>query len=68
MAKPKYKKLEVMQPRIKNNWPNFQLVNKPTRISPYEVLLSLLINTFYHLLVKNDNREGGGSLKEMGAY
>ena len=35
----KYKKLEVMQPRIKTN-PNFQLVNKPSRISPHEVLRS----------------------------
>ena len=41
-------------------------MNKPTRISPYEVLLSLLINTFYHLLVKNNKGEGG--LKERGAY
>ena len=33
------KKLEVMQPRIKTN-PNFQLVNKSSRISPHEVLKS----------------------------
>ena len=32
-----YKKLEVMQLRSKTN-PNFQLVNKPSRICPYEVL------------------------------
>ena len=32
----KYKKLEVMQLRIKTN-PNFQLVNKPSRISPHKV-------------------------------
>ena len=34
----KYKKLEVTQPRIRN--PNFELVNKPSRISPREVLQS----------------------------
>ena len=32
----KYKKLEVMQLRIKTD-PNFQLVNKPSRISPHKV-------------------------------
>ena len=32
----KYKKLEVVQLRIKTN-PNFQLVNKPSRISPHKV-------------------------------
>ena len=32
--------------------PNFQLVNKPSRISPHEVKQSWLINTVY-LLVKN---------------
>ena len=26
VEKLKYKKLELMQPKIKNNWPNFQLV------------------------------------------
>ena len=35
--------------------PNIQLVNKPSQISPHEVLQSLLINTVYHLLV-NDNK------------
>ena len=34
--------------------PNFQLVIKPSRISPEEVLQSWLINTGYHLLVKNN--------------
>ena len=34
--------------------PNLQLVNKPSRISPHEVLQSRLINTVYHLLVKNN--------------
>ena len=43
----KYKKLEVMQ-----------LVIKPTRISPYEVFQSWLINTVYHLLVKKNESEG----------
>ena len=33
------KKLEVMQQRIKTN-PNFQLVNKPSWVSPHEVLQS----------------------------
>ena len=33
-------------------------------ISPFEVLLLWLLNTVYHLLVKNDRREGGGG----GAY
>ena len=33
--KLKYKKLEITQPRIKNN---FQLVNKPSWISPHKVL------------------------------
>ena len=49
VEKLKYKKLEVMQPRIK-----FQLVNKPFLISSNEVLQSWLINTVYHLLVKNN--------------
>ena len=33
------KKLEVIQQRIKTN-PNFQLVNKPSWVSPHEVLQS----------------------------
>ena len=40
--------------------PNFQLVNKPSQISPHKVLQSWLINTVYHLLVKNNY--GRGSL------
>ena len=55
------KKLEVMQQRIKTN-PNFQLVNKPSWVSPHEVLQSWLINAVYHLLVKNNNGEGRGGL------
>ena len=40
--------------------PNFQLVNKPSRISPHEILQSWLISTVYNLLVKNNwEREGG---------
>ena len=35
------------------------VVNKPSRISPHEVLQSWLINTFYHLLVKDNKGEGG---------
>ena len=38
--------------------PNFQLVNKPSRISPHKVLQLWLINTVQHLLVKNDKGEG----------
>ena len=48
VEKLKYKKLEVMQPRIK-----FQLVNKPSLISSHEVLQSWLINIVFHLLEKN---------------
>ena len=39
VEKLKCKKLEVIQPRIKNK-PNFQHVNKPSRISSNEVLQS----------------------------
>ena len=41
-----------------------QHVNKPSWISPFEVLLLWLRNTVYHLLVKNDRRRGGGGLKK----
>ena len=51
VEKRKYKKLEIMQPMIKNK---AELVNKPTRISPHEVLRSWLISTLYQLLVKNN--------------
>ena len=40
-----------------------QLVNKPSRISPHEVLQSWLINTVYHL-----SGEGKGGLIERRAY
>ena len=49
VEKHKYKKLEIIQPRI-----NFQLVNKPSRISPHEDLQSLLINKIYYLLLNNN--------------
>ena len=43
---------------------NFQPVNKPSWISPHEVLKLRLINIIYHLLVNNNNNnikgEGGG--------
>ena len=48
-----YKKLEVMQPRIKNDAE--LLVNKPSGISPHDVLQSWLIKTDYHWLVNNNN-------------
>ena len=60
MEKLKYKKLEIMQPRIKE-YPNFQLLNIPSRISPHEVLQSRLINTVYNLLVKGNIGEGRGA-------
>ena len=42
--------------------PNFQVVNKPSQISPHDVLQLWLINTVYHLLVKNKSGEGRGAL------
>ena len=51
--------------RIKNN----MLINNPqSQISPNEVLQSWLINTVYHLLVKNNKGEerGGGLKREEG--
>ena len=45
-----YKKLEIMQPKI-------------NRISPHEVLQTRLVNTDYHLLVKN-HKGGRKGLKE----
>ena len=60
VEKLKYKKLEVMQAcrRGSKTNPNFQLVNKPSRISPHEVLQSWLINTVYYSFVKNNKGEG----------
>ena len=34
--------------------PNIQMVNKLSRIRPHKVLQSWLINTVFHLLVKNN--------------
>ena len=68
VEKLKYKKLELMQPKIKNNWPNFQFVNKPSRISPHEVLQSWLIDTVYHLSVKTDKGKESRGLKGRRAY
>ena len=50
----KHMKLEVMQPKIKNNL-NFQHVNKPYRISLHEYSLSFIINS-----VVNKKGEGRG--------
>ena len=48
--------------RIKSELP--ELVNKPSPISPHKVLWSWLINTVYHLLVKNNEGKGGGLNRE----
>ena len=52
VQKFKYRKLEVAQPRINN---------KPSWISPQEILQSRLINTVYHLLAKNNKGKGRGA-------
>ena len=52
VEKLKYTKMEVGQTRIKN---------KPSWISLHEVLQSRLINTVYHLLVKNNKGKGRGA-------
>ena len=41
--------------------PNFQLLNIPSWISSHEVFQSRLINTAYHLLVKNNKGQGRGA-------
>ena len=46
----KYKRLKVMQPKIKTN-PSFQVVNNSSWISPHEVLQST-VNTFYHFFIE----------------
>ena len=53
-------------------------MNKPSQISPHEVLQSWLINTIQHLLVMNEKGEEGAlkegglinvlPLKKVGAY
>ena len=52
VEKLKYTKMEVVQTRIKN---------KPSWISLHEVLQSRLINTVYHLLVKDNKGKGRGA-------
>ena len=55
VEKLKYKK--VGDHAAEDHWesnPTFQVVNKPSRISPLEVLPSWLFNTDSHLLVKNN--------------
>ena len=46
----KYKRLKVMQPKIKTN-PSFQVVNNSSWISPHEVLQST-VNTVYHSFIE----------------
>ena len=58
VEKLKYKKLEGMHPDIKNK-SELPAGNKPSWISPHEVLPSRLINTVYH-------NKGGGGLKREG--
>ena len=66
VEKLKYKKL-VKQPRIKNK-SEFQLVNKPSWISPHDVLQSRLsmINKVYQFTSKEFQGEGirGGRKRE----
>ena len=59
VEKLKYKKLEGMHPKIKNE-SKLPVGNKPSWISPHEVLQSRLINTVYH------NKEGGRLKREEG--
>ena len=47
---------------------NFQLANKPSWVSPKEVLQSRLIDTVYHLLVNNDKGEGGLIERGVGLF
>ena len=58
VEKLKYKTLEGMHPEIKNK-SELPAGNKPSWISPHEVLQSRLINTVYH-------NKGGGGLKREG--
>ena len=58
------KELEYKVEKLKNKFsscslgsesnPNFQMVNKLSRISSHKVLQSWLINTVFHLLMKNN--------------
>ena len=65
MEKIKCKKLEVMQPRIKNT-ANFQLVNTPSRISPHQVVIDQYVH--YSLAKNNQEEKREGGLKESGAH
>ena len=51
---------------------NFQHMNKSSRITPNQVSQSWLINTVYHLLVKNNKGQGRGLINvfplKRGAY
>ena len=55
-----------MQPRIKNRAE--RQVNIPSQINSNEVLQSWLINTVYHLLVKNNKGEEKAGLKEREGF
>ena len=69
VEKLKYKKFEVMRPRLKKKKTNFQLMNKLSWISLNQVLQSWLIYTGYHKLVKNNRGKGRGlGLQKRGAY
>ena len=62
--KLQYTKIIFTSSRVSNTTPNFQLVNKPSQISPHEILQSGLFNTLFHLLtVKNNEGEGRARLK-----
>ena len=54
VEKFKNKKVGGHAAKDQNQIWNFQLVNKPSRIRPQKVLHSWLINTVYHLFVKNN--------------
>ena len=60
----KYKRLKVMQPKIKTN-PSFQVVNNSSWISPHEVLQST-VNTVYHFFFGRIIRMKRGGLKREG--
>ena len=68
VEKLKYKSWRSCSQASESN-PNFQLVNKPSWISPNEVLQSWLINTVYHnLLVKNNHWRGEGLNRGEGLF
>ena len=61
MVKKENTKWKILITRSWSSWsrgsesnPNFQVVNKPSGISPYKVLETWLINTVNHLLLKNN--------------